>query len=447
MTPANVQEWRDRVMSVLQEPEKLRFMGHVTRVVGLSIEATLPACTVGANCAIHLNDGGRLTAEIVGFRGSTAVLMPIGEVAGVRDGAAIELLASSATIPVGDAMLGRVLGPMLEPMDGGAPMLLPHRSLLWAMPPVAMQRRRIHRAMATGVRSIDSFTTFGEGQRVGIFAGAGVGKSTLLGMLARQADADVVVVGLIGERGREVREFIERDLGPEGLARSVVIVATGDAPPVARIRAAAAATSVAEYFRRRGKRVLLMMDSLTRVAMAQREIGLAAGEPPTSKGYPPSVFTMLPRLLERAGNDEGVGSITGLYTVLVEGDDLSDPIADSSRSILDGHIVLSRALANAGHFPAVDVLASVSRVMNDITTEDHRKVVSQVRELMATHKEASDMIEIGAYQKGSNPGIDRAVQVVEPIRLFLRQRIDERTELPESLSRAMQILQQTEVRS
>lgn len=447
MTPANVEEWRDRVMSVLQEPEKLRFMGRVTRVVGLSIEAVLPACTVGANCAIQLNDGGRLIAEIVGFRGSTAVLMPIGEVAGVRDGAPIELLGSSATIPVGDAMLGRVFGPMLEPMDGGTPMLLPHRSLLWAMPPVAMQRRRIHRAMATGVRSIDSFMTFGEGQRVGIFAGAGVGKSTLLGMLARQADADVVVVGLIGERGREVREFIERDLGPEGLARSVVIVATGDAPPVARIRAAAAATSVAEYFRRRGKRVLLMMDSLTRVAMAQREIGLAAGEPPTSKGYPPSVFTMLPRLLERAGNDEGVGSITGLYTVLVEGDDLSDPIADSARSILDGHIVLSRALANAGHFPAVDVLASVSRVMNDITTEEHRKVVSQVRELMATHKEASDMIEIGAYQKGSNPRIDRAVQAVDPIRIFLRQRTDERTELPESLSRATQILQQTEVRS
>lgn len=447
MSPANVQDWRERAISVLQEPEKLRFMGHVTRVVGLSIEAILPACTVGANCAIHLNDGGRLVAEIVGFRGSTAVLMPIGEVAGVRDGAAIELLGSSATIPVGDAMLGRVMGPMLEPMDGGAPMLLPHRSLLWAMPPVAMQRRRIHRAMTTGVRSIDSFTTFGEGQRVGIFAGAGVGKSTLLGMLARQADADVVVVGLIGERGREVREFIERDLGPEGLARSVVIVATGDAPPVARIRAAASATSVAEYFRRRGKRVLLMMDSLTRVAMAQREIGLAAGEPPTSKGYPPSVFTMLPRLLERAGNDEGVGSITGLYTVLVEGDDLSDPIADSSRSILDGHVVLSRALANAGHFPAVDVLASVSRVMNDITTEDHRKVVSQVRELMATHKEASDMIEIGAYQKGSNPRIDRAVQAVEPIRVFLRQRTDERTELSESLSRAAQILQQTEVRS
>jgi len=447
VSPANVQDWRERAISVLQEPEKLRFMGHVTRVVGLSIEAILPACTVGANCAIHLNDGGRLVAEIVGFRGSTAVLMPIGEVAGVRDGAAIELLGSSATIPVGDAMLGRVMGPMLEPMDGGAPMLLPHRSLLWAMPPVAMQRRRIHRAMTTGVRSIDSFTTFGEGQRVGIFAGAGVGKSTLLGMLARQADADVVVVGLIGERGREVREFIERDLGPEGLARSVVIVATGDAPPVARIRAAASATSVAEYFRRRGKRVLLMMDSLTRVAMAQREIGLAAGEPPTSKGYPPSVFTMLPRLLERAGNDEGVGSITGLYTVLVEGDDLSDPIADSSRSILDGHVVLSRALANAGHFPAVDVLASVSRVMNDITTEDHRKVVSQVRELMATHKEASDMIEIGAYQKGSNPRIDRAVQAVEPIRVFLRQRTDERTELSESLSRAAQILQQTEVRS
>jgi flagellum-specific ATP synthase len=446
MTPANVEEWRDRVMSVLHEPEKLRFVGYVTRVVGLSIEATLPACTVGASCSIHLKDGGRLIAEIVGFRGSTALLMPIGEVAGVRDGAAIELLGSSATIPVGDAMLGRVLGPMLEPMDGGEPPILPHRSLLWAPPPSAMQRRRIHRAMGTGVRSIDSFTTFGEGQRVGIFAGAGVGKSTLLGMLARQADTDVVVVGLIGERGREVREFIERDLGPAGLARSVVIVATGDAPPVARIRAAAASTAVAEYFRRRGKRVLLMMDSLTRVAMAQREVGLAAGEPPTSKGYPPSVFTLLPRLLERAGNDEGAGSITGLYTVLVEGDDLSDPIADSARSILDGHVVLSRALANAGHFPAVDVLGSVSRVMNDITTEEHRKIVSSVRELMATHKEASDLIDIGAYQKGSNPRIDRAIQAVDPIRTFLRQRIDERTELADALTRAQHILQQTEVR-
>jgi flagellum-specific ATP synthase len=445
MTPANVADWRERVMGVLNEPEKLRFVGRVTRVVGLSIEAILPACTVGASCSIRLNDGGRLIAEIVGFRGSTALLMPIGEVAGVRDGAVVELIGSSPVIPVGDAMLGRVLGPMLEPMDGGPSLLLPHRTLLWATPPVAMLRRRIHKPMTTGVRSIDTFTTFGEGQRIGIFAGAGVGKSTLLGMLARQADADVVVVGLIGERGREVREFIERDLGPAGLARTVLVVATGDAPPVARVRAAASATAIAEYFRRRGKRVLLMMDSLTRVSMAQREIGLAAGEPPTSKGYPPSVFTLMPRLLERAGNDEGQGSITGLYTVLVEGDDLSDPIADSARSILDGHVVLSRALANAGHFPAVDVLGSVSRVMNDITSEEHRKVAASVRELMATHKEASDMIEIGAYQKGSNPRIDRAIHAVDPIRTFLRQRTDERTELPEALERAVQNILQNNV--
>ena len=443
MTPVNVDEWRARVMDVLNEPEKLRFVGRVTRVVGLSIEAILPACTVGASCSIQLNGGGRLVAEIVGFRGSTALLMPIGEVAGVRDGAVVELLGADPVIPVGDAMLGRVLGPMLEPMDGGPALLLPHRTLLWATPPVAMLRRRIYRPMTTGVRSLDTFTTFGEGQRVGIFAGAGVGKSTLLGMLARQADADVVVVGLIGERGREVREFIERDLGPAGLARSVIVVATGDAPPVARVRAAAAATAIAEYFRRRDKRVLLMMDSLTRVSMAQREIGLAAGEPPTSKGYPPSVFTLMPRLLERAGNDEGKGSITGLYTVLVEGDDLSDPIADSARSILDGHVVLSRALANAGHFPAVDVLGSVSRVMNDVTTEDHRAVASAVRELMAIHKEAADMIDIGAYQKGSNPKIDRAVQAVDSIRVFLRQRTDERTPLSDALVRASQVLQQT----
>jgi FliI/YscN family ATPase len=296
-----------------------------------------------------------------------------------------------------------------------------------------MSRRRISKPLVLGIRSLDACLTCGEGQRVGIMAGPGIGKSVLMGMLARGASADVIVVGLVGERGREVREFVERDLGAGGLARSVVVVATADEPPLVRVRAAFAATAVAEYFRARGKRVLLLVDSLSRVAMAQREIGLAAGEPPTSRGYPPSVFAALPRLVERAGNDAGVGSITAMYTLLAEGDDLSDPFVDAARAALDGHIVLSRKLANGGQFPAVDVLASVSRVMSDVVSREHRQLAMEAREVLATYRDSADLIEVGAYVAGSNPRVDRALRSVHLIQALFRQAPEERHSLESTL--------------
>jgi flagellum-specific ATP synthase len=321
----------------------------------------------------------------------------------------------------------------MRPVDGGPPLVLRSRVPVHAAPPAAMRRRRISRPLVLGIRSMDAILTCGEGQRLGIMAGPGVGKSVLLGMLARSASADVIVVGLIGERGREVREFVERDLGPRGLARSVVVVATGDEPPLVRVRAAMVATSVAEYFRAQGKRVLLLVDSLSRVVMAQREIGLAAGEPPTSRGYPPSVFAMLPRLLERAGNDDGPGSITALYTVLSEGEDMTDPVADAARAALDGHIVLSRKLANGGHYPAIDVLASVSRVMTDVVDAAHTKLARQAREVLAMYRESADLVEVGAYVAGSNPRLDRALRCLPEINAFLRQDPEERFPLDETL--------------
>jgi flagellum-specific ATP synthase len=330
-------------------------------------------------------------------------------------------------------LLGRVVNAAMEPIDGLSPLALHTRASLHAAPPPAMTRQRIRVPMEMKVRALDTMLTCGRGQRLGIMAGPGVGKSVLLGMLAQNAAADVIVVGLIGERGREVREFVERDLG-EGLRRSVVIVATGDESPLVRVRASMAATAVAEHFRARGKNVLLLMDSLTRVAMAQREIGLAAGEPPTSRGYPPSVFALLPRLVERAGNDAGEGSITALYTVLAEGDDLSDPVVDAARAALDGHIVLSRKLANGGHFPAIDVLASVSRVMTDVVSAEHRDLAMTARELLASYRDSADLIEVGAYVAGSNPRVDRAIRCREPLTAFLRQKGTERPSLADALT-------------
>lgn len=342
-------------------------------------------------------------------------------------------------IPVGAALLGRVVNAAMEPMDGGPALVLPHRGSLHAAPPSPMARARIAKPLVTGVRAMDGILTCGEGQRVGIMAGPGVGKSSLLGMLARSASADVIVVGLVGERGREVREFVERDLGP-GLSRSVVVVATADEPPLVRVRAAMAATSAAEHFRAQGKRVLLMLDSLTRVAMAQREIGLAAGEPPTSRGYPPSVFALLPRLVERAGNGEGEGSITAMYTVLVEGDDLSEPVADAARAALDGHVVLSRKLANGGHYPAIDLLASVSRVMNDVVAPEHRQLAMRVREALSVFAESQDLVEVGAYVAGSNPRLDRALKVVPRLQALFRQSMGERYNLVDTLSQMRRAL-------
>jgi flagellum-specific ATP synthase len=430
MTPIDM----ERIRRKLATADSSVLFGRVTRASGILVEAALPQVTVGTACEIRPPNCPPILAEVVGFSGSRALLMPFEEVKGIGEGCLVFPRVSAGEIGVGEALLGRVVDPSMRPVDGGPPLTLRGRAPIHATPPPAMQRRRIDRPLILGIRVLDAVLTCGEGQRLGIMAGPGVGKSVLLGMLARSASADVIVVGLVGERGREVREFVERDLGPRGLARSVVVVATGDAPPLVRVRAAMSATAVAEHFRAQGKRVLLLVDSLSRVAMAQREIGLAAGEPPTARGYPPSVFAMLPRLLERAGNDSGAGSITALYTVLAEGDDLTDPVADAARASLDGHIVLSRRLANGGHFPAVDVLASVSRVMNDVVSEDHRRLARTAREVLANYRESADLVEVGAYTAGSNPRLDRALRCLPNLNAFFRQEADERCTLDATLS-------------
>jgi flagellum-specific ATP synthase len=425
---------------VLAEADPTPLTGKVVRATGLLVEAALPRIPVGTACEIRSRDGGLVLAEVVGFQAGTAQLMPLSDIQGIGEGCEVVPRAAADRIPVGKALLGRVVDASLRPVDGGPVPMLRHRTALHASPPPALDRRRVTRPVPLGIRAIDACLTVGEGQRLAIMAGPGVGKSVLLGMLARSADADVVVVGLVGERGREVREFIERDLG-DGLARSVVVVATSDESPLKRLRAAMAATAVAEHFRGQGQRVLLLMDSLSRVAQAQREIGLAAGEPPTTRGYPPSAFALLPRLVERAGNDAGQGSITAFYTVLAEGDDtVGDPIADASRATLDGHLILARRLAESGHYPAVDVLASVSRVMSDIVDPAHRELARQAREVLASYREAADLVEVGAYAAGSNPRVDRALKCIEPLRAFLRQEPNERSPLPETLARLAQLL-------
>ena len=429
----------EAIRRTLADVDLLPLTGTVLRATGLVVEAALPRVPVGTGCEIYAGDGTVVQAEVVGFAGSTARLMPLSDIHGVGEGCAVVPRATAALVPVGAALLGRVVDASLHPLDEGPVPLLRERAELHAIPPPAMARRRVVRPLALGIRSIDAFLTVGEGQRMAILAGAGVGKSVLLGMLARSAQAEVVVVGLIGERGREVREFIERDLG-EGLARAVVVVATSDESPVKRLRAAFVTTAVAEHFRSQGKRVLLLVDSLSRIAMAQREIGLAAGEPPTTKGYPPSTFALMPRLVERAGNDGGPGSITAFYSVLVEGDDHADPIVDAAKATLDGHIVLSRKLAEIGQFPAVDVLGSVSRVMNDIVDPAHRELARQGREVLAAYREAADLVEVGAYAHGSNPRVDKALACVQALEAFCRQEPAERTALPDTLARLQKLL-------
>jgi flagellum-specific ATP synthase len=426
---------RTALKRILDAADPTPLTGTVVRATGLIVEATLPRVPVGTACEIRTKAGHQVMAEVVGFAGGVARLMPLGEIQGIGEGCEVIPRAAADRIAVGEALLGRVVDASLRPVDQGPVPILRHRTALHAAPPPAFQRRRVDAPLTLGIRSIDACLTVGEGQRMAVMAGPGVGKSVLLGMLARSAQADVVVVGLVGERGREVREFIERDLG-EGLKRAVVVVATSDESPLKRLRAAMAATAVAEYFRGQGQKVLLLMDSLSRVAQAQREIGLAAGEPPTTKGYPPSAFALLPRLVERAGNDAGPGSITAFYTVLAEGDDTTgDPIADAARATLDGHLILSRRIAESGQYPAVDVLASISRVMNDIVPPAHRDLARQAREVLAAYREAADLIEVGAYAAGSNPRVDRAIRCIEPLRAFLRQDPNERTPLEETLGR------------
>ena len=407
-------------------------IGHVVRSVGLLVESRGPRAQVGELCELQLASGRRLALEVVGFRDGFLQSVPLGTTAGIRPGDAIVARGGSARVAVGPELLGRVLDGLGQPLDGLGPVRGATTAPLYPPPLNPMARDPIVTPMGTGVRAIDSLLTCGRGQRIGVFGGSGVGKSTLLGMMARGTSADVAVIALVGERGREVRSFLEHDLGVEGLKRSVVIVSTSDSPPLVRLRAAYAATTVAEYFRAQGQHVLLMMDSVTRFAMAQREVGLAAGEPPTAKGYPPSVFALLPGLLERAGNVRGQGSITGFYTVLVEGDDTSEPVADNVRAILDGHIVLSRDLGARNHYPAIDVLHSVSRTMPDVTTVDHRLKAGTVRDWMATLRDSEDLVSVGAYVAGSNPRIDEALAKRGEIGDFLRQPADDLVSLDDA---------------
>ncbi len=419
--------------ALLAEALPARLVCRVRQVVGLVIEATGLAVPVGACCRV-MTRSGAVGAEVVGFRQGRTLLMPFGELRGVSPGDEVEVVTLRQVVPVGPQLLGRVIGGGGEPLDGRGPLFAVDEYPLYAPAPDPLRRRRIKQPMAVGIRSIDGLLTIGAGQRMGIFSGSGVGKSVTLGMIARNTAAEINVICLVGERGREVREFLERDLGAAGLARSVVVVATGDQPALLRVRAAAVASAVAEYFRDLGRDVLLMMDSVTRVAFAQREIGLSVGEPPATKGYPPSVFALLPRLLERSGASDK-GSITGLYAVLVEGDDLSEPIGDAVRGILDGHVVLSRGLANRGHYPAVDVMASVSRVMPEVVTPEHRAAAGRAIASMAVYRSAEDLINIGAYADGSNPEIDAAKRMKPALDEFLRQDMFERTTFEEARTR------------
>ncbi len=429
----------DKYIDQLERLDLVKVNGRVSEVIGLVIESVGPTSSLGDVCSIKSRDGEELCmSEVVGFRSNRVLSMVLGSASSIGPGS--EIVASGKTFSVGVGMdlLGRVLDGLGRPMDGLGPVDFEEMRSIYAAPPNPLERKRITKPISSGIRSIDSLITMGKGQRMGIFAGSGVGKSVTLGMIARNSSADVNVIALVGERGRKVRDFIEKELGEEGLKKSVLVVATSDQASLIRVKSSLIATTIAEYFRDKGLDVLLMMDSVTRVAMAQREVGLTIGEPPTTKGYTPSVFALLPRLLERAGNSRK-GSITGLYTVLVEGDDMNEPIADAARSILDGHIVLSRKLASSGHYPAVDVLESVSRVMPDVTTRDHRKASGYLLDLLATYREAEDLINIGAYVKGSSQKIDKAVAMIEPIRKFLRQGMDEISTLDDALSRLMEL--------
>ena len=429
--------WSTDLLDAARQATLPRRTGRVSRLVGLRLEVEGIDAAVGDAVRVW-RDGGVLDAEVVAVHGDGLACMPLGELKGVRYGDRVEATGRPFAVEVGECLLGRVLDGLGRPIDDGPPLVGTEHVLIDGVPPHPLRREMIDRQLGLGVRAVDTLVPCGRGQRLGIFAGSGVGKSSLLSMITRGTDAPVAVLALVGERGREVNEFLKNDLGPEGLARSVVVVATSDAPALVRIRAAFTATRIAEWFRDRGTDVVLMMDSLTRFAMAQREVGLSAGEPPVTRGYPPSVFSLLPKLLERAGASDR-GSITGLYTVLVDGDDMNEPIADAARSILDGHIVLSRKLASANHYPAIDILESVSRVMPDVVDANHASAASAVRDILATYRDAEDLVNIGAYVSGSNPRVDLALSKIEAIRHYLRQGIYETSSYPESLASLMSV--------
>ncbi|NOX25995.1 MAG: FliI/YscN family ATPase [Deltaproteobacteria bacterium] len=420
-------------LQIVADTELIEVRGQVSQVIGMVVESHGPGIPVGSICEISTFRGkSSVPAEVVGFREGRVLLMPLGEMRGVEPGSIIRQIGGQAKVPVSEAMLGRVIDGLGNPVDGKGPLLKTAEYPLYAEPLNPMGRDRIKTPVDVGVRAINGLLTLGKGQRIGIMAGSGVGKSTLMGMIAKHTAADISVIALIGERGRELKDFIERDLGPEGLARSVVVVATSDQPPLVRMRGAYMATAIAEYFRDLGRDVIMMMDSVTRFAMSSREVGLAIGEPPTSRGYTPSVFSQLPKLLERAGTCHGKGSITGIYTVLVEGDDMNEPIADAVRSIVDGHIVLSRDIASHGHYPAIDILSSISRCMPDVMSKEHMAQARRFLAVMAVYRKSEDLINIGAYAGGSNPKIDQAIAMIDNLDDYLCQQVDEKSSLSDS---------------
>jgi len=416
--------------------------GRVSRIIGLVLEGNGPAASVGSLCTIY-PQGHRppVEAQVVGFRDNRTLLMPLGDLIGIEPGSIIESKEEFPMFNVSPALLGRVIDGNGKPLDGKGPLPLGTDYPLMGNPLNPLQRNRVNKTLDVGIRSINGLLTCARGQRIGIMAGTGVGKSVLMGMIARNTEAEVNVIALIGERGREVKEFIEENLGPEGLKKSVVVAAASDQPPLVRLRGAFIATTIAEFFRDQGKDVILMMDSVTRFALAQREIGLSVGEPPTTRGFTPSVFSMLPKLMERAGSSNSEGTITGLYTVLVEGDDLNEPISDAVRAILDGHIVLSRDLATHNHYPAVDILNSISRLMIDVTSKEHYEMSMKLKDIVATYREAEDLINIGAYTRGSNPKIDLAISKMEQINQYLRQGIMDKAGMKDSIGGLKKILE------
>lgn len=427
-------------LNAVQSIDTIQMKGKITKIIGLVMESNGPSINLGELCYVYpRTQAPPLPAEVVGFREDRVLLMPLGEMQGIGPGSEVVSSQNLLRVKVGPQLLGRILDGLGNPIDNKGPLITECEYSIQHAPPAALSRRRICESVSVGIRAVDGLMTLGKGQRMAILAGSGVGKSTMMGMIARNTSADVNVIALIGERGREVLDFIERDLGVEGLAKSVVVVSTSDQPALLRIKGANTATAVAEYFRDQGKDVMLMMDSLTRVAMAQREVGLTIGEPPATRGYPPSVFAMLPKLLERSGTGP-TGSITGMYAVLVDGDDMNEPIADTVRSIVDGHVVLSRRLATQNHYPPIDILSSLSRVMTEVVDEDHMKAAHRIRSLQATYQEAEDLINIGAYAVGSNPEIDIAIQRNPGIREFLKQGIMEQPLMADTVARMKKLV-------
>ena len=430
----------DECIKAIKKAEPYRYFGKIDKIIGMMIESSGPKCKIGDICKIYQEDLNKFVlAEAVGFKENKVLLMPYEEPEGIRSGNLVETTHSVLKINVSDALIGRVISAIGEPLDGKGPIDSNYQCEVQSTCSNPMTRPRISETLEFGIKAIDGLLSIGKGQRMGIFSGSGVGKSTLMGMIARNVSADINVIALVGERGREVREFIERDLGEEGMSRSIVVVATSDQTPIMRLKCALTATTISEHFKDEGKDVLLMMDSLTRFAMAQREIGLASGEPPVARGYTPSIYSLLPKLLERTGNFEN-GSITGIYTVLVEGDDVNEPISDTVRGIIDGHIVLSRKIAMRNHYPAIDILGSVSRLMNDISTKEQMEIAGKLRNIMATYEANSDLINIGAYKSGTNAALDYALAKIEGINGFLQQGTEEHFSYYDSLSQLKQAL-------